>query len=881
MIGMNSNSKLSYAIAAILSGTPLGLSFAATATTTTAADTGDSEGIAEITVTAQRRSESIEDVPITIQAITGAQLKDLSVSTFDDVVKFLPNVQFPSNGPGQGNIYIRGLSTGFAGEQSSASIAPFPNVALYLDDQSMTFPSRNVDVYMVDMERVEVLEGPQGTLFGGGAEAGAVRYITNKPKLDVTEGSADASYSTTAGGDPNSSVNAVLNLPLIADTLAVRGVIYNDERGGYIDNVPSTFTRKPTDPGIVAYTGGVVPASSQVINNAALVENAQNPVTYKGLRLSALYKINDDWNALLAQSYQQMEADGEFDQYPYGSDGQALGPDQVTAFTPSYDKDRYENTALTVNGKAGPLKLVYSGGYLVRHIETQADYTNYSRSAGGVYYSCAGGPAGSGLLGAGSSAAVQCYTPASSWHDSVENTHQSHELRVSTPDDLVVRGLLGAYWEDFEIRDVMNFNYKSIPSCTPEALATALAGGATCVADVATAPGSTASDPGVRGDATAFGEDLQRGYKQTAFFTSVDYDLIPKVLTITGGTRYYTYSEFETGSQYGTGTGCVDVPNGECTSGTHNINAEDLHKTYNGFKSRANLTWHITPDTMVYYTYSQGFRPGAFNRTVSAVAKNAEGVPQFEKPSGYAPDSLTNQEIGIKTEFLDHRIQVNASVYHMDWTNTQVLFFNPVQLGNTTFGTNGPDYTIKGIELQVVAKVTDGLTVNTSGSYNHSKQTNSPCLPINIPTTPGYGSCITEVKGQPFFNPFGAVGGEPANSPALQANLHARYDLTFDDYKTFVTAGGAFTGHSYNQVDTATNGDNVLVPTTTLLRYEMPAYKTYDAAVGVAKDNWTASLYGQNLSNSNASVFTSSAQFIKSEVPLRPRVVGVKFGYKF
>jgi iron complex outermembrane recepter protein len=876
MGSMNSNPKLSYAIAVILSGVP-GLTYAATAT-----DTSDVEGIQEITVTAQRRNESIQDVPITIQAITGAQLKDLSVATFDDVVRFLPNVSFPSNGPGQGNIYMRGLSTGFAGSQSSASIAPFPNVAVYLDDQSMTFPARNVDVYMVDMERIEVLEGPQGTLFGGGAEAGAVRYITNKPKLDVTEGNVEASYGTTAGGDNNSSVNATLNLPIIADTLAIRGVIYNDQRGGYIDNVASTFTRRSADPGIVAYTGGVVPASSQVANNNNLVKSNQNPVTYTGFRLSALYKINEDWNALISQSYQNMEADGQFDQYPVGSDGQVLGKDQVTAFSPAWDKDHYENTALTVNGKVGPLKLVYSGGYLVRHIDQNVDYTNYSRAAGGVYYSCTGGPAGSGLLGAGSSTAVNCYSPATSWHDSVTSSHQSHELRVSTPDDFFVRGLLGAFWEDFEIQDVMNFNYKTIPSCTPENLAVALAGGATCVANVATAPGSTATDPGVRGDSTAFGEDLQRGYKQTAFFMSVDYDLIPKVLTITGGTRYYTYSEFETGSQYGTGTGCVDVPNGGCTSGTHNINAENLNKTYNGFKSRANVTWHITPDTMVYYTYSQGFRPGAFNRTVSAVAKDANGIPQFEKPSGYAPDSLTNQEVGIKTEFLDHRIQVNASVYHMDWNNTQVLFFNPVQLGNTTFGTNGPNYSIHGVELQVTAKVTEGLTVQTSGSYNSSKQTNSPCLLNNITTSPGYGTCITEVNGKPFFNPFGAIGGEPANSPALQANAHFRYDMTFNDYKTFLSFGGAFTGHSYSQVDTATSGDNLLTPpTTTLLRYEMPSYTTYDAALGVAKDNWTASLFGQNLSNSNASVFTSSAEFIKSEVPIRPRVLGVKFGYKF
>ena len=194
---MNSNPKLSYAIAAILSGAPVGLSYAVDATATDA-DTSNSEGIQEIVVTAQRRSESIENVPITIQAITGEQLKQLNVQTFDDFLKYTPNVTYSGNGPGMGNIFMRGLSSGGSGNQSQSTTAPFPNVALYLDDQSMTFPARNVDVYMVDMERVEVLEGPQGTLFGGGAQAGALRYITNKPKLDTTEGDVNVGYGITA-----------------------------------------------------------------------------------------------------------------------------------------------------------------------------------------------------------------------------------------------------------------------------------------------------------------------------------------------------------------------------------------------------------------------------------------------------------------------------------------------------------------------------------------------------------------------------------------------------------------------------------------------------------------------------------------------------------
>src|ERR1700678_4167957 len=296
---MNSNPKLAFAIAGILSGSSVGYVHAA------AADTSDTstDSIQEITVTAQRRSENMQDVPITIQALTGETLHQLNVTTFDDFVKYLPNVTTAGYGPGQNLIFMRGLSTGALGTQGSGTDANFPNVAVYLDDQSAQMPYRNLDVYAADIERVEVLEGPQGTLFGAGAQAGVVRYITNKPKLDVTEGNVNAGYAYTSGGDNSSNVDATLNLPLIADTLAIRGVIYGDNRGGYINNVPGTFTRHDTDLGI-GYAGGSVPtnpASINTISNNSMVANAINPVTYQGMRLSGLWKINDDWNALLTQ----------------------------------------------------------------------------------------------------------------------------------------------------------------------------------------------------------------------------------------------------------------------------------------------------------------------------------------------------------------------------------------------------------------------------------------------------------------------------------------------------------------------------------------------------------------------------------------------------
>src|SRR6202011_1900251 len=187
---------------------------------------------------------------ISIQALTGETLTQLNVTTFDDFIKFVPNVTTAGSGPGQNSIFMRGLSVGVTGQQGTGTTGPIPNVAVYLDEISGALPGRNMDVYAADIERIEVLEGPQGTLFGAGAQAGVLRYITNKPKLDVTEAKANAGYAYTSGGDNSSSVDAMINLPLIPDTLAVRGVIYSETRGGYINNLPAIFSRKNTDLGM-------------------------------------------------------------------------------------------------------------------------------------------------------------------------------------------------------------------------------------------------------------------------------------------------------------------------------------------------------------------------------------------------------------------------------------------------------------------------------------------------------------------------------------------------------------------------------------------------------------------------------------------------------
>jgi outer membrane receptor protein involved in Fe transport len=400
--------------------------------------------------------------------------------------------------------------------------------------------------------------------------------------------------------------------------------------------------------------------------------------------------------------------------------------------------------------------------------------------------------------------------------------------------------------------------------------------------DVGPAPNSTLINPNVRNDNIAFFNDVTRGYRQTAFFGSADFDIIPKVLTFTAGTRYYNFTNSENGSVTGS-FGCYEAGPGPCLVYATNINAEELHTNYKGFKSRANVTWHILPDVLAYYTWSQGFRPGGFNRSFACYVPDANNVNQYCSPKSFTSDSLTNNELGWKSQFFDRRVQWDGAVYQEDWNNVQVSFFDPGVLGNVGFNTNGPSYRIRGVETSLIAKLAQGLTAQGAASWNTSRQTNSPYLIANNPALLDNPATKAEL-GQPILsvqNPYGPIGSPAANAPPLQFNMRLRYEWTMDAYNSFVQAGMTHTAHSFTQASsnpTLSAGSNV---STTLLRFENPAFSEFDASAGIAKDAWSAELFGQNLTNVNKSTFTSTTQFVFAEEIVRPRVLGVRFGYKF
>jgi outer membrane receptor protein involved in Fe transport len=826
----------------------------------------------EVIVTAQRRTENLQDVPLAIQALSGDTLSQLNVTTMDEYIKYLPSVSTASMGPGQSNVYMRGLSVGALGTQGSGTNGTWPNVAVYLDEQSTQVPGRNLDLYTADLERIEVLTGPQGTLFGAGAQAGVLRFITNKPQIGEWSSKVSAGYSNTDHGSDGFNVEAVINIPL-GDKFAARIVGYQDHRGGYIDNVFSTFTRSGTDLGFALRTGGVVPTDSVVIDNSNIVANDINDVDYQGGRASLKWQVSDDWDALLAVSYQRIDAEGVFYNLPTGSDGQDLKPLQVTIFNKGFVDEEFVNTSLTVNGKVGALDFIYAGGYLTRNSDVANDYTNYARGVWGTYYQC------TGYSGA---SVNKCYSPSSVWFDSADNTNMSHEIRLSSPVEWRMRFVGGVFYEERQLDATTDFNYKTMPECPDTGVSV---GDCFLALDPRNDPkfaDATLNNPNRRSPHTGFFNDFTRDYTQSALFASVDFDIL-KNLTLTVGTRYYDIKNSFVGANMGSffcktyGSGAT----GPCQNAYGTNLAKQTDKT-DGFRSRANLTWRVTDDFLVYTTWSEGYRPGGFNRgSACGLRSPVDNSFQWCFPLSYDSDDLTNIELGWKSTFADGRVQFNGAIYQETWENAQTILYAP-QLGfpNLTANLNGPEYEVNGIEVSLTTAPMEGLTISAAASYNDGTLKNSPQILNNIPGDPNFGqpvtdsclafdagtnTCTTQVS---VVDVFGAKGTELANSPPLQFNIRGRYEWTRNDWTPYVGAAVQYQDSSFSS---AINNN----------RFEMPSWTTYDAAIGVSKDNWNAEFYVVNVTDEDTSMFSTAAQFILAEVPIRPRTMGIRFDYRF
>jgi outer membrane receptor protein involved in Fe transport len=848
-------------------------------------------GVPVIVVTAQKRSEDLQDVPISVSAIGSEQLDELNIDTFEDYLDQLPSVTAGGNGPGQSTIYIRGLASTTPAISIAGVAGLAPNVALYLNDQPLAQPGRNLDVYAADLERIEVLSGPQGTLFGASSQAGVVRLITNKPDLAGLEASFSGGVSFTKGGEASYQGEVMLNVP-VTSTFGLRGVVYLDDQGGFIDNVPGTLDLSESarfrPEGTVRSNGVPVNANragfqstadlSDVTflpaDNAGIAEDNFNDTTYAGFRVSALWEVTPDWTVSLSHQRQSLESDGSF-----FADPELGGLDdlEIERYETEKLEDDFSNTSWTVEGRIAMLDVVYTGAYTNRETDQRADYTDYLFVGQYLpYYICDGSVS---YPGAGVAPSGTCQPP-NLYINSVSQTEVfTQELRFSTPDDWRIRFQGGGFYSDLSLEERVDFAYPGNVAAQPFG---------PFAPNFPQTTGFT-SDPGPFPQDVIFRNDIRRTDEQFGIFGEVSLDIVPDLLTATFGARYYDVEVDLEGSANGSfcnsgaaqdanafGTDISDLYNGDgqftfigsCNADlrqTFDLNdsladiqaaglsATQAQQVFNAIRApdtastsgtifKGTLTLTPTPDLLFYATYSEGFRPGLLNRPGGAL-----GPDGFVVPFAVETDEVKNYELGWKTEFLNGQVRLNGSAFYVDIANLQTQIFDP-SITNLFFSANAANAEIYGIETDFVIAPDALPGFSIAGAFSIL---DTEITEVLIPTD--------DVL----------VGSDLAYAPPFQGNLRARYEW---DLSSMLEA--------YVQPQ-VTYSDAKFTDVVEINKLELDSYTVVDLSVGVKADRWRLEVFGENLFDERAQISGSFGNDRPRVVVNRPLTVGVRVGFDY
>lgn len=626
----------------------------------------DEEVGGDIVVTANRREENLQDVPISIIALGEEKLKNAQVASFDDYAKLLPSVSFQSLGPSQSQIFFRGVSSGGDG----LHIGPLPTSSLYVDEIPVTTIAGTVDFHVYDIARVEALAGPQGTLFGASSLSGTLRIITNQPKLDTFEGSLDVEGNKFGKGDYGGQVEGMVNLP-ITDRMALRVVGFYTKAGGYIDNIPGTRTFTLDDAGIDPKG-----LTNLTVNNAALVENDYNDVETYGGRAALKIDLDEDWTVTPQIIYQKQVSHGGFLFDP------RKGDLKVTDYLPSRNDDRWYQAALTIQGKLSDWDVTYAGGYFRRKVDNLSDYSYYSVAydtygSYATYYPLANGqfidPTQNSILG-------DTYTKL------------TNELRVSSPSANRFRLTAGMFMQrqtdairaDYEIQGVSAVPVRDDP------------------------PNWLVPFNGILNGNSVFHTRIKRIDRDYAMFAQSEFDILPN-LTAIAGIRGFIAKNTIFGFSGTTGSlnPATCLPTDSIDTGCANVKKKNVES---GVIWKGGLRWKPSEDLMIYGTVSRGYRPGGNNRRA--------GVNPF------TADTLDNFEIGTKAHI--GRVYVNAAAFYEKWKDLQ---FGLVPLGQNgvTNTYNAGDARIYGVEGDISARF-GGLILSAAGTYVDAQLTSDFCL---------------------------------------------------------------------------------------------------------------------------------------------------------
>jgi len=832
--------------------TPLAVAVAAAMNPGSAAlaqDDDEYSGIEEIVVTATKRSVSIQDVAQSITAFSTAEISRRGILDMADVAVNLPSISLSSNRAGRNELVYRGISNGGSWRLDS-------QVAMYLDEMPMTMSTTQLDPRMVDIKRIESLPGPQGTLFGSSSQAGTLRVITNKPQFDGFSGEVAGEYKTTDGGEPGYDINGHVNIP-VSDNFAIRLVAYHNKDGGYIDNVYSTTPHSDCATGAdcdydLPSWGVVDPRgylNSATPDNAGLEEDDFNDYEMTGGRISALWNISDNWSLLGTYMAQNSETTGV-----WYSDT-AIGDYKVARFSDEWRKDEWSTFALQIDGDLGFARLTNSFGVAARDQTYSFDNTHYE-----AYHTR--------LKGQYWSAYYNYYYGyyQYNYYDKYDTGYNggvyrslqesdriTNELRLTSTTDSRFQWMVGAFYENFEdgwvddgiipnLDTTKHWDYTQWRSCD-------LAGQGY---DLFTCPAPEVND-------VWYQDSYRRDITQTAAFGEVDYNFTDAV-KMTVGARWFEYDRYVVNDRQWP----LHMPVEAIGIDGEGASIEDAVESDTTFK--VGLSWTLSDDVMMYALASEGFRLGGSN--------NPKAVRVNFVNELYDPDKLTNYEIGMKSEWLDNRLQLNATVFHMVWEDVQ-LGVGSSQSGlwwleGTANGGGGEN---TGIEADLNWRVTQNFRITASAYLGDAEYTDDYVSP----------------EGELQMS----AGTRMPDSANRKFSLAA--DYTFQDVlggDIWVRLDAYYVGPMFSALWRADEANPASPDFSGSTLADVDSYTKSNLQIGYERETWAATLFVRNLTNETANTFTGNGAsgygeywghtgFGETHNLARPRTISLRLTKRF
>jgi outer membrane receptor protein involved in Fe transport len=804
---------------------------------------GENAGLEEIVVTAEKRESTVQATAISMTALSAGDLAEENIVSVEDLVGKVPGISLRTAGPGQTEYEMRGLSSG----GGTAATVGFYIDETPLSASAVALNGRTViDADLFDLNHVETLRGPQGTLYGSGSMGGTIKLVTNQPKLGTFEGATDTTVSQTSHGSTNGGGSLMLNIP-IGDIAALRTVATAKYISGWIDRIiappgefpsPTVAAGSPGAPSLCAYNcfrGDVANAPVQQVVKGANLER------FASARAILLVKPSDALSVTGTVMYQRIDADGynNFQQQPGG----------LAIYQP-YNQpepyyDSFKMASLKVEYNFGPATLTSATSYWKRDVVQSTDSTEALQNINDLTHLVNG--------------AYVANFIQNLYVEEDPTTQFAEEVRLTSKSSEKIEWVTGLYYAKLDSGYITHNQAPGFATALTCGYATVPVSGYCPASDVAPVnsvlrfpdpslppyPNAQAANP----NGVVFNDNNPNVLKQSAVFGEATYKFTD-ALKLTAGIRFFHFSIDNHADQAGLGTAAVNQD--------HTILSQSA--SGNAVLPKLNLAYEPSKDLTVYGTIAKGSRPGGFNLPIPLPTPAVLAVNPFAYNCGagpvavssqpnFTPDSVWSFEVGEKAKFADRRITVNADVYYIKWNNIQQVISLTCGYPYNTNAGNAKSY---GPELELSALVTTGLTLNLSGTYNTAVISNPSANAIASGITPG-----TRVLSVPLYT---AVAG--ANyQVALTDKLNGLFNVSSS------LVGPVRDQAAYPQI--------------------LPRYNLVDMRAGISSGPWAAYLFGTNLTNKvaeltiNNTVFAWQTYAITRVSTNQPRTIGLDFQYKF